>query len=791
MLATQFADQAADLADLDRVEADGGFIQDHHARIVHDRLSDAHPLLVAFGQIADQAFSGLGQAATLFGFVNGSGDFVPGNAVQSRGQVEIFIHGQFPVQGRGFRQVAEQRLGCTRVLKQVDAADLDGAVAGRQASGQHLQGGGLSGTIRAQQAQHLALAQFEADVSYGGAGAVVAGKIFGGNCNRRHALVALKKSKYVLIWGTRKERICQLHYYIPVMKFKYLLLAPAALVAAGCAQLSPKEAVQPVAVPERAARIPELPKVDLTEQMLFQYLVSEVAGQRGDTGLATEGMLDLAKTTRDPRLARRAAEIALQSRRENQALEAATLWHQIDPDEAQATQAVAALLLNGGRLQEAKPHLEKLLAGEGDNVGGALLHLNQMLSRQKDKPATLALVQGLVAPYLNRAEAHFAIAYAAWSADQSELALSEVREARRLRSNWEAAALFHGQLLQRTSIPETLEFYRSLLGEYPKMQDVRLAYARLLVGNRQYVEARAQFEKLLGDQPGNPDVSVAVGLLAMQLKDYDAAEKYLKQALAGKNRDEAMVRMYLGQLFDERGRYAEAAEWYGSVGQSEQYIPAQIRYAAMLVKQGKLPEARQHLRQVPVQNNQQRVQVIVAEAQMLREAKAYGEAFELLGKALEKLPNYPDLLYDHAMAAEKLGKIDILEQDLRKLIQIKPDYAHAYNALGYTLADRSERLDEARQLIEKALELSPDDFFIMDSLGWVYYRMGQLEKAEDTLKRAYTGQHDVEIAAHLGEVLWARGKHEEAEKTWRAALKENPGHETLLNVIKKFVPAVR
>lgn len=598
----------------------------------------------------------------------------------------------------------------------------------------------------------------------------------------------MKKRKYVLIWGTRKERICQLHYYIPVMKFKYLLLAPAALVAAGCAQLLPKETVQPVAEPERAERSPELPKVDLTGPLLFQYLVSEVAGQRGDTGLATEAMLDLAKTTRDPRLAKRAAEMALQSRRETQALEAATLWHQIDPDEIAARQAVAAILLNSGRLQEAKPHLEKLLAGEGENIGGALLHLNQMLSRQPDKPAALALVQELVAPYLNRAEAHFAIAYAAWNAGKDELALHEIREASRLRPDWEAAALFQGQLLQRISIPEALAFCRSLLADYPKMQDMRLAYARLLVSDRQYIEARAQFEKLLGDLPGNPEVSVAVGLLAMQLKDYDAAEKYLKQALAGQYRDEAAVRMYLGQLFDERGRFEEAAEWYGSVGRGEQYVPAQIRHAAMLAKQGKLSEARQHLKQIPVQNNQQRVQVVVAEAQLLRDAKAYGEAFELLSKALEKLPNYPDLLYDHAMAADRLGKVDVLEQDLRKLIQIKPDYAHAYNALGYALADRSERLDEAQQLIEKALELAPEDFFIMDSLGWVHYRTGQLEKAEDALRRAYAGQRDAEIAAHLGEVLWARGKREEAEKIWRAALKENPGHEVLLNVIKKFIP---
>lgn len=573
------------------------------------------------------------------------------------------------------------------------------------------------------------------------------------------------------------------------MNFKYFLLAPAVLVAAGCAQLpAAKEAAMPVVTPVSVEHSPNLPAVELTGPVLFQYLVSEIAGQRGDPGLSAEGMLDLAKKTQDPRLARRATEIALQSRQEVRALESAKLWNQIDPDETQAQQAVAAILLNSGQLSEAKPLLEKLLAAEGDNVGMALLHLNQMLSRQQDKAAALALVQELTAPYLKRAEAHFTIAYAAWSAGKDELALQEILAARRLHPDWEAAALFHGQLLQRTSAPEVLKLYRGLLNDYPKMQDVRLAYARLLVSDRQYTEARTQFEKILGDAPGNPDVSVAVGLLAMQLKDYDAAEKYLKQALAGEYRDESMVRMYLGQLLDERGLYEEAADWYSSVGKGEQYVPAQIRRAAMLAKQGKLPEARQSLKQITVQNNQQRVQVVVAEAQLLRDAKAYGEAYELLGKALEKLPNYPDLLYDHAMAAEKLGKIDVLEQDLRKLIQIKPDYAHAYNALGYTLADHSERLDEARQLIEKALELSPDDFFIMDSLGWVYYRMGQLDKAEETLRRAYLNQKDPEIAAHLGEVLWAQGKREEAEKIWRAALKDSPTYESLLNVIKKFIP---
>jgi tetratricopeptide (TPR) repeat protein len=189
-----------------------------------------------------------------------------------------------------------------------------------------------------------------------------------------------------------------------------------------------------------------------------------------------------------------------------------------------------------------------------------------------------------------------------------------------------------------------------------------------------------------------------------------------------------------------------------------------------------------------VQNNQQRVQVVLAEAQILREARQYQEAYDVLGRALEKLPNYPDLLYDHAMAAEKVNRMDVMEQNLRKLIQQKPDHAHAYNALGYSLADRNERLDEARELLEKALSLAPDDPFIIDSMGWVHYRLGDKDKAASYLRRALETRPDPEIAAHLGEILWMQGKKEEAVKLWQTYLKESPDNDVLQGVIKKFMP---
>jgi tetratricopeptide (TPR) repeat protein len=276
----------------------------------------------------------------------------------------------------------------------------------------------------------------------------------------------------------------------------------------------------------------------------------------------------------------------------------------------------------------------------------------------------------------------------------------------------------------------------------------------------------------------------------MQANDYDSAEIQLKRALDTGYSEPDVARIYMGQLTEERKRYDEALKWYASVEPGEQFINAQARYAGVLARQGRLPEARKHLQEVNTQNAQQRVQLTQAEAQLLRDANAYQEAFDLLAQALQKMPDYPDLLYDHAMAAEKVNRVDVLEASLRKLIELRPEHAHAYNALGYTLADRNERLPEAQQLIEKALKIAPDDAFIMDSMGWVLYRRGRNREAIDYLQRAYGLRPDGDIAAHLGEVLWADGQQDQARKLWTEALKDNAPNEALQNTIRRFAPVI-
>jgi tetratricopeptide (TPR) repeat protein len=579
--------------------------------------------------------------------------------------------------------------------------------------------------------------------------------------------------------------------------YRFLALALCAALAA-CAQPSPRgdEAGAPAAKkpPRVVVAKPEagraaLPDVDLSEDLLFKMMVAEIAVQRGQPHIAVQTYLELARTTRDPRIAQRATEIAWNARFNSAALEAAGIWLQVDPGSAQARQIIAALLVNQAQLADTQPHLEKWIAADPANVGQSFLQLSSLLSRHKDRLAVLILMQALARPYPDVPEARLAVAQAAWNADDQQASLDEARAALKLRPNWELAALFVAQVLQRRSNEEAAAFLAGFVRDNPGAHDARLAYARVLVNSKNFPEARRQFEALVADNPDNTDIGMAVALLAMQANDYDAAETQLKRLLELNYKDPDVARFYLGQVNEERKRFEEALKWYSTVAPGEQFINAQARYAGVLAKQGKLPEARKHLQQVGgAGGSMQRVQLMQAEAQLLRDASAYQEAFELLGQALVWMPNSPDLLYDRAMAAEKVNRLDILEGDLKQLIKIRPDHAHAYNALGYTLADRNQRIQEAHALIQTALKLSPDDPFIQDSMGWVLYRMGRTREGLDYLQRAYKQRPDPEIAAHYGEVLWAAGRRDEARKVWAESLKDHPGNETLQATVKRFLP---
>ncbi len=561
------------------------------------------------------------------------------------------------------------------------------------------------------------------------------------------------------------------------------------LVLSACAQAPVQRPAEPASEAlQPKERVEPLPKQELTAQILYQTLLAEIAGQRGNLGLSASAYLDLARATRDPRVARRAAEIALHGRDLETALQATRLWVEIDPESSQARQMMAGLLVSANRLEELQPHVAKLLAQEGDNLGDGLLRLNRLFARYPDKKAVLLIVEQLTLPYVGMAEAHFARAQAALNAGAWQRGVAEADKALALRPDWDAATMLKAQL-QRAEAPDAaLETLRTYLGSHPQAREVRLQYARSLVGARLLPQARAQFQRLLVDFPGNVDVVYAVAVLSMQLSDWATAEENFKKLLGRDFAEIDTVRLYLGQIAEERRQFDDALRWYAEVAPGEQHLAAQLRIAQLLAKQGKLDAGRRHLHELRSTDGADRIPLLLAESQLLRDAGKAGEAYELLATGLAAQPEQPELLYESALLAEKLGRHDILEANLRKLIRIKPDHAHAYNALGYSFAERNQRLAEAEQLILKALQLSPDDPFIIDSLGWVLYRKGDNAAALTQLQRAYSIRQDPEIAAHLGEVLWTLGRRDEAKRTWQEAARAHPGNEVLAEVIKRYSP---
>ena len=538
---------------------------------------------------------------------------------------------------------------------------------------------------------------------------------------------------------------------------------------------------------EASALLAAPPVGELTPQILYQFMFAEVAATRGQMPLSVAAYLDLAKTTRDPGIAKRAAEVALSARQYDAALAATRLWVELEPNSAGAQQMAVTLAAAFGRIDEVGLHLPRALALDPEHAPSLMMRLNRLLARISDKAAAYKVVADASEPYPKMPEAHFARAQAAYAAKEMARAQADVDAALALRPDWEYAILFRALLVQ-SDPSAVIAVLQPFVKANPEASDARLGLARALVAERRFEDALAEFKQVLALQPNNPDVIYATGLLSMQAHDYETAEIQLRRLVDMNYAESNLVRTYLGQIAEEKKDFKAAAEWYAGVTPGAQYMPAQARAAHLTARLGDLDGARAMLRKVKPADEAGQVQLILAEASLLREANRNEEAYAFLNKSLAEQPSQPDLLYETGLAADRLQKFDAAEQHWQKLIKIKPEHAHAYNALGYSMADRGVRLDEAQQLIDKALALMPDDPFILDSKGWVLFRKGDMQGALEALQKAFSRRQDPEIAAHLGEVLWAMGRQSDARKVWGDAARANPDNEALAATIKKFLP---
>jgi len=589
------------------------------------------------------------------------------------------------------------------------------------------------------------------------------------------------------------------------LKNAFAIVTLSALVSA-CAVVPPEQAASTPATPAvpaptpaaeaiaKAAQLDEkLPSVELTSDLFYKLTKAELDFKRGQWQSAYVTMMVLAQQTRDPRLARRASEMALSAKQANEAMAAIRLWRELAPESDEAAQVFLGFAVLGDDLREAEALFAQRLKAAAPTARPLLMfQMQQFLLRAKDKAAAFALMERVLQPYLNTQESHLVLAQSANAAGESERARDEAKKAVAIKPDSELATLTMGQMLGDLNGAQKL--FADFLQKYPSAREVRSAYARLLVEQKQYDQARAQFLLLLKDQPDNPSTLYALGIMALQGQDNKAAEGYFKhyievlEASPDPERDPNKALMLLAQIAEDSGDFDGALGWLDKIDgdDSRTVLSARLKRAQITARKGDVDGARAQLKELAPADPAEQVQVLQAEGQLLRDSGRAVEAFKTLQDGVLRYPNSPDLMYDYALAAEKLGKVEAMETALRKVIESVPDNHHAYNALGYSLADRNIRLDEAYELIDKALKMAPGDPYIMDSMGWVLFRMGKLKEAEQSLRQAYALRGDAEIAVHLGEVLWKQGDKAGAAKLWREARAKDPNNDALRSTLARL-----
>jgi tetratricopeptide (TPR) repeat protein len=596
-----------------------------------------------------------------------------------------------------------------------------------------------------------------------------------------------------------------------------LATCAASIAAALCALCVPTAAAaQPSDPPTEAPGDPAAPVVNssLDGSLFFQLLVGELELRSGEAGAAYQVLLDAARRSSDEGLFRRAIDIALRSRAGDQALSAARAWRTAVPESREAHEYIVQLLMAMGRLSEVPEPLRSLLElTPAADRPGVIASMPRLMARANDKRLAAGVLEDLLQAYRAgpvqgtdaRVSAIVATGRGWLNAGDSQKALALARQAQALDGTAEGPALLGLELMGGT--PEAESLVTSYLQLQPAGHTLRMAYVRRLMGAQRYADAASQLQVLTRQEPAYAAAWLSLGALQLELKRPREAEAALQRyvsllppssgpaeppAEAGKLEEGSVeasrtqAYLLLAQAAEQRNDYKAAEAWLGKIDSPSSALTVLSRRASLLARQGKLADARQLIRKSPERNEDDARAKLLAEAQLLREMRQWREAHAVLSEALKRSPDNVDLIYEQAMMSEKLDRMAEMESLLRRVMELRPDYHHAYNALGYSLADRNQRLPEARELIAKALELSPGDPFITDSLGWVEYRLGNSAEALRLLKQAYQAQPDTEIAAHLGEVLWAIGQRDEARKVWREGRDKDAGNEVLKSTLARL-----
>ena len=562
------------------------------------------------------------------------------------------------------------------------------------------------------------------------------------------------------------------------------------------AKTSKKSLIKPTKTQAKAASAPELvqphseskhkTQTELSGEVFYYLFSAEIAAQRGQIGLSAALYTKAATMTRDPRVAQQATRIAYYARDDKRATAAAKLWHELEPENLEARQVLAALLVRMGKTEAAAVHFEYVLNNGKQSERQSFLLITSLLSKEKNKEPALEVMQKILDKRKNNPHALYAYSQLAFLVGNLNDALVKIKKVIKLQPEWTEAYILQTNIFVRQGYKaHAIEVLRQTVEAQPDNTQLRMFYARNLVDAKQFDGAAKQFSELTHNEKLQHEARYALGLLALQMNKPKDATEYFAQLLEDEQRI-VEAQYYLAQSYELQNELDKAVVAYNKVRNNQYSFEAGLRVALILAKQGKIKDARLRLQNMSPDSLDKELRVYLTEGEILNTAKQYEEALGLFTEALTQLTDNSRLLYARALTAEKLGKIDLALKDLESVVNREPENAQALNALGYTLVDRTKQLKKGLGYIKKALKLEPDDPAIHDSMGWAYYRLGQYDESLKYLRRAFEKLKDAEIAAHLGEVLWVAGEREEAQEIWNTGLQQAPNDDLLLNVMQKF-----
>ncbi len=556
-------------------------------------------------------------------------------------------------------------------------------------------------------------------------------------------------------------------------------------------------ALQPAWASEPAATVPENPAPAAsadsapdgasTAQFQFHVMAGELAAGRQQPEVAATEFLSALEYVDDAELAQRATALAAAARDEALALRAAQRWLEIEPRSGDAREVIARIALRQGHLAEVETQSLELIKGHAGGLADGFRQVALILGQTDDRheEAALVVMKRLVTRWPDLAGAHQALGALALRYGQLPLAEQAGQRALELApGDRDYALLLVGVYVRQQRVTEADALVARLLRKDKKPAELRMGYAKLLLESQQRDAARAQLQQIIDQQPDYADARYALGVLAFNDKDFEAASRHFTPLLKGARAQEAAFE--LGRIAEAQAQYALALDYYSRVSRGPQALDAAVRRANVLALQDQVPEAQALMRNLRRQLPQLAQRFYLAEGQMLVDNGRLDQALALYGEGLNDFPDDADLIYGRSLVHERQKRVDLAEQDLRSLIALDPEDARALNALGYMLTVHTSRLDEAHELIGRALALEPEDPAIIDSMGWVQYKRGKPEDALTLLRAAFERFPDAEVAAHLGEVLWSLGNRDEARSIWNAALRESPEHQVLQETIQRF-----